>query len=65
MRHYARAYPEADILLMEPDGADPVLQRAPPFGYAARAGAAQRSHLLQFTGAYATEPGETRGRTAA
>jgi NTE family protein len=50
MRHYARAYPDADIVLVEPDGTDPVMQRAHPFGYAQRR--ALTEHAYQRTRAW-------------
>ena len=41
MKHYERAYPDTDILLIEPDHRDPELYLANTFGYA------QRSHLAE------------------
>jgi NTE family protein len=50
MRHYARAYPETDIVLLEPDAHDAVLQQAHPFGYAQRRALAE--HAYQRTRAW-------------
>ena len=41
MKHYERAYPNTDILLIEPDHRDPELYLANTFGYA------QRRHLAE------------------
>jgi len=50
MRHYARAYPETDIVLLEPEAGDAVLQQAHPFGYAQRRALAE--HAYQRTRAW-------------
>ncbi|WP_236598706.1 patatin-like phospholipase family protein [Ramlibacter monticola] len=50
MRHYARAYPGTDIVLLEPEAKDAVLQRAHPFGYAQRRALAE--HAYQRTRAW-------------
>ena len=50
MRHYARAYPETDILLLEPEPHDAVMQQAHPFGYAQRRALAE--HAYQRTRAW-------------
>jgi predicted acylesterase/phospholipase RssA len=50
MRHYARAYPEADIVLLEPDPHDPVLHEANIFSYGQRRSMAE--HAYQQTRAW-------------
>jgi NTE family protein len=41
MKHYERAYPDTDIILIEPDHRDPELYLANTFSYA------QRRHLAE------------------
>jgi hypothetical protein len=50
MRHYARAYPRTDIVLLEPEAHDTVMQQAHPFGYARRRALAE--HAYQRTRAW-------------
>jgi len=50
MKHYARAWPGADIVLLEPDPADPVLFDANPFSYGQRRRMAE--HAYQQTRAW-------------
>ena len=50
MRHYARVYPQTDILLLEPEARDAVMQRAHPFGYSQRRALAE--HAYQRTRAW-------------
>lgn len=53
MKHYARAYPESDIVLLEPDPADAELQRANIFSYGQRRRLAE--HAYQRTRAWLRE----------
>jgi hypothetical protein len=47
MKHYARAFPQADIVLLEPDPGDPELLLANPFSYGQRRRLAE--HAYQHT----------------
>jgi len=53
MKHYARAYPRSDMVLLEPDPADAELHRAAVFGYAQRRRLAE--HAYQCTRAWLRE----------
>ena len=44
MKHYERAYPQTDIVLIEPDHADAELFRANTFGYRRRAALAEHAY---------------------
>ena len=44
MKHYARAYPGTDIVLLEPDPRDPALHRANTFGYRQRRELAEHAY---------------------
>lgn len=50
MKHYAQAYPDADIVLLEPDPRDPELFGANPFSYGQRRRMAE--HAYQQTRAW-------------
>jgi NTE family protein len=63
MKHYERAYPDTDIVLLEPDQRDPELHRANTFSYRHRRERAE--HAYQQTRAFLLANAATLGPTFA